>query len=367
MESLMSEINKALSQLATKHHATLEHIQAADVPSVTKRPAWIWAIGGFGLSLAVGGWAVSQQASVVAEPIQTSTSVSVIPVSSSQPSPTQKTHTSRVNIYHADKETVTPLVAEPPLAERDVLTGVVSQQASAQKVVSPPVLLASTVTAPATMVHSQAESESAQMSIEQVELTPQQLAEKAVTRASKALDSNDFESAVSAYTEALRYTPDDERVRQKLAALYYGKGDVRRAFDLLQSGIELNHNGETLRIALAKLLMKENQAEAALSPLSYLPQSPSVEYLSLRAALAQKSKFNDIALESYQLLTQKEANNGRWWLGLAIQQERAFQLPEAKQSYLQAQNKVGLSVQSQAFIRDRLNVLASLEETSNAN
>ncbi|WP_158146906.1 tetratricopeptide repeat protein [Vibrio fluvialis] len=359
----MSEINKALSQLATKHHATLEHIQAADVPSVTKRPAWIWAIGGFGLSLAVGGWAVSQQASVVAEPIQTSNSVPVIPVSASQPSPTQKTHTSRVNIYHADKETVTPLVAEPPLAERDVMTGAVSQQVSDQKAVS----LASTVTAPATMVHSQAESESAQMSIEQVELTPQQLAEKAVTRASKALDSNDFESAVSAYTEAMRYTPDDERVRQKLAALYYGKGDVRRAFDLLQSGIELNHNGETLRIALAKLLMKENQAEAALSPLSYLPQSPSVEYLSLRAALAQKSKFNDIALESYQLLTQKEANNGRWWLGLAIQQERAFQLPEAKQSYLQAQNKVGLSVQSQAFIRDRLNVLASLEETSNAN
>ncbi|MBY7959323.1 MSHA biogenesis protein MshN [Vibrio fluvialis] len=359
----MSEINKALSQLATKHHATLERIQAADVPSVTKRPAWIWAIGGFGLSLAVGGWAVSQQASVVAEPIQTSTSVSVIPVSASQPSPTQKTHTSRVNIYHADKETVTPLIAESPLAERDVMTGAVSQQVSDQKAVS----LASTVTAPATMAHSQAESESAQMSIEQVELTPQQLAEKAVARASKALDSNDFESAVSAYTEALRYTPDDERVRQKLAALYYGKGDVRRAFDLLQSGIELNHNGETLRIALAKLLMKENQTEAALSPLSYLPQSPSVEYLSLRAALAQKSKFNDIALESYQLLTQKEANNGRWWLGLAIQQERAFQLPEAKQSYLQAQNKVGLSVQSQAFIRDRLNVLASLEETSNAN
>ncbi|ENK0809347.1 tetratricopeptide repeat protein [Vibrio fluvialis] len=359
----MSEINKALSQLATKHHATLEHIQAADVPSVTKRPAWIWAIGGFGLSLAVGGWAVSQQASVVAEPIQASTSVPVIPVSASQPSPTQKTHTSRVNIYHADKEAVTPLMAEPPLAERDVMTRAVSQQVSDQKAVS----LASTVTAPATMAHSQAESESAQMSIEQVELTPQQLAEKAVARANKALDSNDFESAVSAYTEALRYTPDDERVRQKLAALYYGKGDVRRAFDLLQLGIELNHNGETLRIALAKLLMKENQTEAALSPLSYLPQSPSAEYLSLRAALAQKSKFNDIALESYQLLTQKEANNGRWWLGLAIQQERAFQLPEAKQSYLQAQNKVGLSVQSQAFIRDRLNVLASLEETSNAN
>lgn len=188
-----------------------------------------------------------------------------------------------------------------------------------------------------------------------------------MARAGKALDSNDLQSAVSAYVEALRYMPENERARQKLAALYYGKGDVRRAFDLLQAGIELNHSGETLRLALAKLLMKENQTEAALSPLAYLPATASVEYLSLRAALAQKSKHNDIALESYQHLTQIDANNSRWWLGLAIQQERAFRLPEAKQSYQQALTKVGLSAQSQAFIRDRLSVLASLEDTKSAN
>ncbi len=87
----------------------------------------------------------------------------------------------------------------------------------------------------------------------------------------------------------------------------------------MQRGIELNPEGETLRIALSKLLMREQQTEAALTPLAYLPAEASVDYLSLRAALAQKIKQNEIALESYQKLTEKDENNGRWWLGLAIQ------------------------------------------------
>ncbi|MCG6283588.1 MSHA biogenesis protein MshN, partial [Vibrio diabolicus] len=92
----MSEINKALSQLATQHHATLDQIQAANVPSVRQRPAWLWAVGGFGVSLAVGGWAVSQQAPV--NDITTSVSVPVA-VQTSIASPTQKTAVSPVAIY----------------------------------------------------------------------------------------------------------------------------------------------------------------------------------------------------------------------------------------------------------------------------
>lgn len=357
----MSEINKALSQLATLHHATLDQIQAANVPSVRQRPAWLWAVGGFGLSLAVGGWAVSQQAP--ANDITTSVSVPVA-VQTSIASPTQKTTVSPVAIYQQRNNDQQPQhdVPDQRVAPQELSSvNVAAASQTAAEHPSEPLLLASTASAQLTS------AEPAQISIEQVELTPQQLAEKAVVRASKALDSNDFQSAVSAYSEALRYTPENERVRQKLAALYYGKGDVRRAFDLLQVGIELNHDGETLRIALAKLLMKEKQIEAALSPLAYLPNSASVDYLSLRAALAQKSQHNDLALESYQQLTQQDANNGRWWLGLAIQQERAFELPQAKQSYQQALLKVGLSSQSQTFIRDRLAVLASLEETQSAN
>ncbi|HAS62974.1 MAG TPA: MSHA biogenesis protein MshN [Vibrio sp.] len=205
------------------------------------------------------------------------------------------------------------------------------------------------------------------MIVEQVELTPTQLADKAQSRAKKALDANDLASAINYYNDALRYTPRDSQVRQKLVALYYGKGEVRKAVDLLQKGIALSQDDMGLRIALTKLLLKEKQNTAALTPLVYLPSNPTVEYLSLRAVLAQKSAQDEMAQESYQKLVQLEPDNGRWWLGLGIQLERGFKLTQAAKVYQQALNKVGLSSQSQQFIRDRLALLSRLEEQTNAN
>ncbi len=203
--------------------------------------------------------------------------------------------------------------------------------------------------------------------IEQVELTPQQLAFTAQERAQKSLDSNNLSDAIDQYQEALRYTPNDEKIRQTLSALYYGKGEVRKSADLLQQGIERNANGQELRLALAKLLIKENQPQAALTPLLYLPSGASEAYLSLRAALAQKVNQDDIAKQSYQQLVQIAPNNGRWWMGLGIQQERALQTKQAASSYQMALDKIGLSSQSQQFIRQRLAVLKQLEEQPSAN
>ncbi|WP_408647281.1 hypothetical protein [Vibrio taketomensis] len=64
---------------------------------------------------------------------------------------------------------------------------------------------------------------------------------------------------------------------------------------------------------------------------------------------------------------QLDADNGRWWLGLGIQLERALQLQPAEQAYQQALTKVGLSSQSHQFIRDRIALLSRLEEQSHAN
>ncbi|XAW89759.1 MSHA biogenesis protein MshN [Vibrio sp. CDRSL-10 TSBA] len=376
----MSEINKALSQLAAKRGASLDQIEAARVAPVKTRPGWVWALGGCALSLALGGWAVSWQAPqslpadegqgkpVLIAAQQTDLAPTVSPTRNTSPTAIEVYRPSRTisdapreknTVQAAPSQPQAPSVTAPRSAPQHELAAP-QHQPAAQGAGRQ-----STADTPAQSVESG--NRDAHMMVEQVELTPQQLAQKALSRADKALDSNDFQDAVDAYSEALRYTPQDETVRQKLAALYYGKGDVRRAFDLLQNGIELNRQGERLRIALAKLLIKEQQPEAALSPLAFLPAAPSQEYLSLRAALAQKSKHNELALESYQLLTQKEPGNGRWWLGLAIQQERAFTLPEARASYQQALSKVGLSSQSQTFIRDRLAVIAAVEEDKRAN
>lgn len=54
----MSVINNALSELAKKKSAT--SIEAAVVPKVKTRSPFVWVAAGFTLSLAMGGWAISQ-------------------------------------------------------------------------------------------------------------------------------------------------------------------------------------------------------------------------------------------------------------------------------------------------------------------
>lgn len=379
----MSVVNEALAKSAQRSHSRLSNIERIDVAKPKARPAWLWVMLGFGVSLAVGGWSISLQ------------SVDTIPSSAEVvrpevPSPTQKTTQQSIALYQApvnsealvknetlvQKETlpknetsvknaVLAKVEGSPTSLKQTANRQREQTALGSELNAEPVLNLVDNSEPSFFEEevSSLPSSSPVMIVEQVSLTPEQLAQKALQRAQKAMESNELQTAVSAYTEALRYTPHDEMARQKLAALYYGKGDGRKAFDLMQAGIERNPDGEVLRLALAKLLVKEKQEASALVPLAYLPSQPSIEYLSLRAALAQKTKQDEIARESYQQLTEKDPNNGRWWLGLAIQQECALQWPAAQHAYQQALNKVGLSSQSQAFIHQRLQLLASLEET----
>ncbi|EJL6376016.1 tetratricopeptide repeat protein [Vibrio cholerae] len=383
----MSVVNEALAKSAQRSHSRLSNIERIDVAKPKARPAWLWGMLGFGVSLAVGGWSISLQ------------SVDTIPSSAEVvrpevPSPTQKTTQQSIALYQAPvnsealvknetlvqketlpknetsvKNTVLAKVESSPSSLKQTANRQREQTALGSELNAEPVLNLADNSEPSFFEEevSSLPSSSPVMIVEQVSLTPEQLAQKALQRAQKAMESNELQTAVSAYTEALRYTPHDEMARQKLAALYYGKGDGRKAFDLMQAGIERNPDGEVLRLALAKLLVKEKQEASALVPLAYLPSQPSIEYLSLRAALAQKTKQDEIARESYQQLTEKDPNNGRWWLGLAIQQERALQWPAAQHAYQQALNKVGLSRQSQAFIHQRLQLLASLEETQSAN
>ncbi len=384
----MSAINNALSQLSQSQTVAQSSIEKAQIPTIKRFSALPWLIGGFSLSLAVGGWAISQQS--LPETVITTEVMTQIP---SQPSrseislssPTSKlAHASDI-IYAAPvvesyveqpktqilevASIATPKAIDKPIDESEVIdarstkpTTLVSQTTDNQ--ISQSVEFAQVQPKTETQPAAQTVGE---VVVEQVELTPSQLAQKAIARAEKALDANNLDKAISGFDEALRYTPRDSNTRQTLAALYYGKGDIRKAAELLQRGISLAQDDLSLRIALAKLLIKEKQDAAALTPLVYLPAQPSIEYLSLRAALAQKNAQDDLALGSYQQLVQLDADNGRWWLGLGIQLERALQLQPAEQAYQQALTKVGLSSQSHQFIRDRIALLSRLEEQSHAN
>ena len=397
----MSVINNALSELAKKESTT--SIEAAVVPKVKTRSPLVWVVGGFTLSLAMGGWAVSQ-APKLDNPISVSApQVEVSLVDSSGQvnrvvtpvvplSPTQKlvavdseltSVTSHSMVEKSQAPVTTQSIAAKSRVDQSIKakTTSVAEQSKAPKAlkVAPqePIYVASVSKQKSSSVNEQASVETPSASsessagngmlIEQIELTSQQLSDNAVGRAQKALDANDLAGALKGYTEALRYAPRNEDVRQKLAILYFGKGDTRKAYELYQSGIKLNTNSEKLRLGLSKLLVKANQAEAALSPLVHLPPNPTKDYLAMRAALSQKSQQEEIALESYKKLVEVDSANARWWLGLAIQQERQLDFSAAKESYQGALTRVGISSQSQNFVRDRLKIIDALEENDDAN
>ncbi|PMG98557.1 tetratricopeptide repeat protein [Vibrio lentus] len=397
----MSVINNALSELAKKKSTT--SIEAAVVPKVKTRSPLVWVVGGFTLSLAMGGWAVSQ-APKLDNPISVSApQVEVSLVDSSGQvnrvvtpvvplSPTQKlvavdseltSVTSHSMVEKSQPSVTTQSITAKSLVDQSIKAKTISvaEQSKAPKAlkVAPqePIYVASVSKQKSSSVNEQASVETPAaasensagngMLIEQIELTSQQLSDNAVGRAQKALDANDLAGALKGYTEALRYAPRNEDVRQKLAILYFGKGDTRKAYELYQSGIKLNTNSEKLRLGLSKLLVKANQAEAALSPLVHLPPNPTKDYLAMRAALSQKSQQEEIALESYKKLVEVDSANARWWLGLAIQQERQLDFSAAKESYQGALTRVGISSQSQNFVRDRLKIIDALEENDDAN
>ncbi|MEZ9461875.1 tetratricopeptide repeat protein [Vibrio splendidus] len=381
----MSVINNALSELAKKKSAT--SIEAAVVPKVKTRSPLIWLVAGFTLSLAMGGWAISQGPTVEHSISTRDAQVQVSVVESSGEmqdvvtqtlsSPTQKLVTLDLTPRSAESTVAANNVqAKPTSSTSKARTpGVTPKPLSTAKAsnadIPKPIYVASVAKKDPAPISNEKEpsdsSANSEMLIEQVELTPEQLSVNAQGRAQKALDANDLTGALKGYTEALRYTPRNEDVRQKLAILYFGKGDTRKAYELYQSGIKLNINSEKLRLGLSKLLVKANQAEAALSPLIHLPPNPTQDYLAMRAALSQKSQQEDIALESYQKLVEVDSDNARWWLGLAIQQERQLDFSAAKESYQGALTRIGISSQSQNFVRDRLKIIDALEENDDAN
>ncbi|KHT62612.1 hypothetical protein RJ45_16695 [Photobacterium gaetbulicola] len=195
--------------------------------------------------------------------------------------------------------------------------------------------------------------------IETVEHDAGQLAQIEYRKAEKALKQGDSRKAISFLETTVKYNPEWITARQKLAALYYGRGETRRAMATLQQGLALDAGQPDLRLTMAKLLVNESQQQAALNVLSQLPSYAHSDYLAMRGALAQQLNQNDLALSSYHNLVKAEPYDGRWWLGLGVALERNQDLADAEEAYQKALRMGQISGETQQFIRQRLAVLAN--------
>ncbi|WP_181044532.1 tetratricopeptide repeat protein [Aliivibrio sifiae] len=345
----MSATNKALLNITKKDTDAgfKKSISPANVPNIESRfkASFFFAIGVLS-SLSLIGWATLNNSAEVSPVLTTSSEIPTIskidalsvPSIALANSPTQKSSAKEVSAIYIDNS--------------DKLSVVIAANTN--------VALPATKQ-PSVIPKTPREEVSQEFQVEEVELLPSELAQKSRDAAKKALDRSDFKEATKEYYTVLKYQPNDEESRKKLAALLYGKRDVTEAAAILQQGIKLDNDSVNLRLALASLLQKEKQPEAALSVLEYIPLDASVDYLATRGGLAQKLKLMDLANESYQMLVKKEPDNGRWWLGLAIVYEREAKTEQAYDTYQTALIKPGLSRSSLVFVRDRIKLLATMK------
>ncbi|CAH0534476.1 hypothetical protein VST7929_02409 [Vibrio stylophorae] len=295
-----------------------------------------------------------------ATPVKTVTLASTSSAQSAKPSEhSAKTHTEHaprhVAVAHKQKTTTEH---SKPVASAQTKRAAAAKPFVANPTPSPrtqPVALAKVTAKTEPAVATDVKTPEGEMTLQVVERSPAELATLAEKQAQLALDKGDRKRAAAALTRALEYEPERVSARQQLAALYYGQRQAAQAVALLQQGIALMPQDTQLRLMLAKLLAREKQPAAALSVMQYLPGHAPIEYLAMRGALAQQLKANELAKQSYQLLTLRQPYDGRWWLGLAIAFERLGE--PAVEAYRHAQQGSGLSLNSQQFIAKRLEAL----------
>lgn len=237
-------------------------------------------------------------------------------------------------------------------------TGYEEALAVVDKTVPPKVVSPSPVSPPKpVVVAKRIAPEKSELSIQTVALSPPELAQVEYTKAERALEQENSPQAITHFKAALRYRPTWVDARQRLAALYYGRGQVRDAVATLEQGLATQPNSPVLRLTLAKLLVNESQSQAALAVLNDTSGRLNTQYLAMRGALAQQLNQTNIALKSYHQLVQLDANNGRWWMGLAIAQDRHQAPKKAIASYRKALLMGNISASSQQFIQQRLTAL----------
>ncbi|WP_299019241.1 tetratricopeptide repeat protein [uncultured Photobacterium sp.] len=409
----MSEINKKLNALSQNQpRSTAVQLQAATVRPVPKNPAPRWAVAGLCIAVFAGGtgWWLGSHRQAKAEFSEENTvlagyektaeqaseqkqpppvaSVSAksaplveesVPQVKNEPVPVKPKSAPKAKVIAKTTELQKPAKTIKPNT-LDVTSSVSKVNAEiskgkqavlVQKVPSQEALGKKTFESKLPKQNSselkhvenqpEAIAEGGGLTIETVELDAGQLANVEYKKAQKAWEAGDSRKAIGYLESALKYQPEWVKARQKLSALYYGRGETRQAISALQQGLMLDAEQPDLRLTMAKLLANESQPQAALNVLSRLPVESHSGYLAMRGALAQQLNNNEMAMSSYQQLVKEQPYDGRWWMGLGIALERSSQVGKARDAYKQALLMGQISSQSQQFIQQRLTALDSRE------
>lgn len=175
-----------------------------------------------------------------------------------------------------------------------------------------------------------------------------------------ALRRNDDATAIGLLNKLIDVAPDNQAARKRLAAMLFSNGEHGQADNVLNQGIERQPDNIELRMMQAKLYVQLQQSQKALDLLNRYETNQSQALLSYRAALAQQLARFDYAHKDYQQLTRIQPANAKWWLGLAIANERLNNTQQALLAYQSAKRLSQLSVEVDTFVEQRIQYLAGV-------
>lgn len=178
-------------------------------------------------------------------------------------------------------------------------------------------------------------------------------------RISESLNADNIELASSLLFQLLENEPENIKARKKLASLLFAQGNYAQSRQLLLQGMELHPTQADLRLMLARLYVVQEQPSQAMTVLSEFQPSTGnqVEYLGYRAALAQQLKQTKLAQSDYQILTNVESANAKWWLGLGLADDQLGNLNTAIRAYKRALSLDQLESSVNDFMQHRISVL----------
>ncbi|MEW7865835.1 tetratricopeptide repeat protein [Aeromonas diversa] len=198
-----------------------------------------------------------------------------------------------------------------------------------------------------------------ELRIERVSLSPGELATLADKKASSAMAKGDLAEAERQYVALLEQQPQQVAPRKQLAALLYGQGRLDEANRLLEEGVRLHPVEPDFRLLLARLALATGQQPQALNWLAGArpPLPGNLDYYATWAGVAQELGRSGEARDLYLQLLRSKPDEGRWWLGLGVAEERLGNGERALDAYRSAQLHGGLGDASSQWLGQRIAAL----------
>lgn len=372
----MSIINRMLKDLEQK--TTTETLSPIYRPQSHRLPLWYWLVLVlFPLVLWVW-WPKIQALWHPTEPVPTAQATPAVAMQPAEIKPVE----AQVKVAEAPApepivapapqvvaapQPIEPIVVEPP-AEKTIApkTETVSKTTKDKP-------LSTDVTVPVTTQEPEADDDTGydnaivemptpqpEMHVQEEKLSAGEIAALERRKYQTAMVKRDTDAAKQALQTVLANDPLDIRSRKQLAALYYGENALDSARDTLTEGVRLSPTNADLRLLAARVIQTQGQTSEALQLLKAIQPSArqNLDFYALRAALAQQIGDLTEAEHTYRALTLAEPSSGRWWLGLAITQEKQGEMSGISvASYRRALLDRTLSGASRHFAEQRIQKL----------